>query len=129
MRAALFDMDGVLVDSEAVNVKLLGEYLERQGIAVPEQVIWDHIGAPGRPFWECAGRLNPGLDAGVSGAQTGAGHLLSGDSLPYGEGAFDGVKGGGLEDRPGLLHGPSDGGGDTGAVRNPGLFRRAGVRG
>lgn len=66
MRAALFDMDGVLVDSEAVNVKLLGEYLERQGIAVPEQVIWDHIGAPGRPFWECAGRLNPGLDAAAA---------------------------------------------------------------
>ncbi len=63
MKAAVFDMDGVLVDSEAVNVAVLAEYLRDRGIAVPDQVIWEHIGAPGHLFWERVEKLNPGLDA------------------------------------------------------------------
>lgn len=62
MKSVIFDMDGVLVDSEVVNIALLIEYLGQLGLSVPRQVILQYIGAPSEPFWECVGKLNPGID-------------------------------------------------------------------
>lgn len=63
MRAVIFDMDGVLVDSEAANVALLTEYLMESKLSVPFSVILEYIGAPSELFWNQVERMNPQTDA------------------------------------------------------------------
>lgn len=51
IRAVIFDMDGVLTDTEAVYQELLRQYFESRGVRLPQSVISGTIGASGPLNW------------------------------------------------------------------------------
>lgn len=61
MRTVIFDMDGVLIDSEPVNIAMLQNYGEESGMNLPLALILDHVGAPGHIFWKEVEKHNPNI--------------------------------------------------------------------
>lgn len=51
IRAIIFDMDGVLTDTEAVYQELLKQYFESRGVCLPQSIISGTIGASGPLNW------------------------------------------------------------------------------
>ena len=49
--AVIFDMDGVLVDSEVLNIEIIEKYFESKGVTVERNVIFSLVGASGDVFW------------------------------------------------------------------------------
>lgn len=49
--AVIFDMDGVLVDSEVLNIEIIEKYFESKGVTVERNVMFTLVGASGDVFW------------------------------------------------------------------------------
>ncbi|MFZ1382805.1 MAG: HAD family phosphatase [Scrofimicrobium sp.] len=63
MDAVIFDMDGVLVDTEAAHETLGEEYFRSKGLDMPPEVTRTLIGATGEQFWGTFEARNPGVDS------------------------------------------------------------------
>lgn len=50
----LFDMDGVVIDSEKLHLKALGLTLERNGVVYPENMLSNFVGKSDRSFFQYA---------------------------------------------------------------------------
>ena len=52
IKAILFDMDGVLVDSEEVSIRVGEEYFKRKGVNITHDDFLPHLGGGERKFFE-----------------------------------------------------------------------------
>ncbi|WRS29095.1 HAD family phosphatase [Actinomycetaceae bacterium MB13-C1-2] len=65
MDAVIFDMDGVLVDTEAAHETLGEEFFKSKRLDMPPEVTRTLIGATGEKFWGTFEARNPGVDSGA----------------------------------------------------------------
>ncbi|MFW6362691.1 MAG: HAD family hydrolase [Spirochaeta sp.] len=52
LKAVIFDMDGVIIDSEPLHTQVVIEVLAEQGIAMTSEKLVKYIGTSNRPMWE-----------------------------------------------------------------------------
>jgi len=62
LRGVLFDMDGVLVDSERVGQEVAAAILHERGIVLPQEDLDKFLGVPDRDFYRVTARKHASLD-------------------------------------------------------------------
>ena len=63
-KAVIFDLDGILIDSELFYLNLLLEFLKRKGMVLPFEKACKTVGAHNSPIWENVARAHGGSISG-----------------------------------------------------------------
>lgn len=57
--AVVFDMDGVLVDTEIVSVGIVDSFFREHGVALPQEALYATVGASGKGHWRAVRAFAP----------------------------------------------------------------------
>ncbi len=93
IRAVLFDMDGVLIDSEPTHQSAAQAVLRERGLPVPDDDAWERVfmGRPDRDGlidWFAEHRMVADIEELIAAKEVGVVARLAGEVAPYEDGQW-----------------------------------------
>lgn len=80
--AVVFDMDGVLVDTELVNIEVMEDFFRERGAVVDRGVLFSIVGASGHVFWNTL-REHSGVEMTARAIEETFREYVKARNLPY----------------------------------------------
>ena len=88
--AVIFDMDGVIIDSEILTSELYVDYFRTLGLEIEKEFFLSLVGGSGEPYWG-AMRLRSGLDTDTPTLRENILGFIRDSDVPYGRYVNPGV--------------------------------------